>query len=835
MSLQMGSQWPGGTSSFMQQGQVDWVAFGNTIWTASSAVLQRFAAAGIQPVTYGAGIVLASQIHLDRVGQSRMEKAISSLRASPGFKNLLWFGFGYQSFVGTMAETVAGIKCLAICSCLAESHSEELAAWVLSEWWRVSKFPVEYEPSHAQFLALIKASAGVVSGTDFSQCLDTMLGEQLWRQPSGSHYTRYIVREIEDGVLEASNAKDIANTLHGLFKVSRGEADHLLITGGSECAFISAVAHWLLNITVIVRNSDGQVIFDTVKKGSARYIVLQYGEMTNEPLQVASTTYVLGNCREVFGRVPNREEYHLTVRTPWSCCLSRVFGTHFTTLSKMPHILGDYLGGAARIYRAVAIGESNIGSLSRLQHVHYTETSYGLGFISTVTTTFPELSNIDGLYDCMQHAINLTFDEAIRNVEQSILSLEALCTCDYCSSDQDPMILVPNNSRSCLVGVAYAIRRIAVVMSYVVQDPENPQLLPAVNGIYEFSAFGKQPESAVTKVREGMADFDGSSKAQIGKSSLDEGHRRTDEKRVWKRADFYWNALGLRHEQRVTIEFDYHPLEPVCLLFHGFTRKNLFTDCSNTTGMSLSDRQPFSAVSRQGICCYIEVLKGLNCQAERLGRVHLLAGQIHCKNRRHDFVEDNDVFGSQIGGREDSEAAILQEPSTSSPNIKPGPTITNVEALVSEGVSETAITFVYRVTLPNASYYIAPGKLTKSVLENTGLIVCEGRRCRSNLAIPSHHVIDGWRISSDNPKLKHQAGIACCIWTYENDVARTLAMVLHMRRHSIKSKTSGHFVFLRRNECFPCCTESILEASGRLMDRRIADKDGQRNIVVHVM
>lgn len=77
-----------------------------------------------------------------------------------------------------------------------------------------------------------------------------MLGDQLWRQPSGSHYTEFVVREMEDGVLEASNAKDIANALHGLFKISRGDADQMVVTGGSECAFISAVAHWLLNLRV---------------------------------------------------------------------------------------------------------------------------------------------------------------------------------------------------------------------------------------------------------------------------------------------------------------------------------------------------------------------------------------------------------------------------------------------------------------------------------------------------------------------------------------------------------------------------------------------------------
>lgn len=67
-SLQIGSAWRGGNPLFAQQGQVDWVAFGNTVWSASAGVLQRFAAANVQPVTYGAGLALASQFQLDRLG-----------------------------------------------------------------------------------------------------------------------------------------------------------------------------------------------------------------------------------------------------------------------------------------------------------------------------------------------------------------------------------------------------------------------------------------------------------------------------------------------------------------------------------------------------------------------------------------------------------------------------------------------------------------------------------------------------------------------------------------------------------------------------------------------
>lgn len=718
----------------MQQGHVDWVAFGDTIWTATSAVLQRFAAAGIQPVTYGAGLLLFNQMHLDQVGQSRMENAVASLKASSSSGKLLRFGFGYQSIAGTMAESLAGIKCLAICACLAESHSAELAARVLSELWRKSNFAEEYEPCHSQFLALIKATAGVVTGTDFSVNLDVMLGDQLWREPSGSHYTTFLVRKMEDGVLEASNPKDIANALHGLFKISRGDADHMVVTGGCECAFISTVAHWLLNLRVLVRDCDGRVIFDDSGKGAARQVVVQYGKTTNEPLQVAGTTYVLGSCREVFGRIPERDEYHLLVRTPWSCCLSRVFGTGFKALVNKPDLLGDYLGGVARIHRAVATGEKNVGNLSRFQYVSYAEPSYGIGFVNTVISTFPELNSVDGLHERMQHCVNITFDEAIRKVELSILSLEALCICECCTSEPEETTLWPDNSRVCLVGIAYAIRRIAMVMSCVVQDFGSSNLHPAIRGIYEFSALGKQPKGLNTNATKRMTDYH-------------EGKKTVFSNCTWARPDFYWNALGLRHQYGRMKDIDHHSLASVCLLLQGSITKS--------EGMSLSDRQPITAVSRQGICCYMEVFRDLSCQPERLCRVRVLAGQIHCKNRRYDFVQDGDVLNSQTDGAADLDAAEILGPSTSIPEVRQCPEITKTEALATERGTDSAVSFVYRVTLSNTSVYLGPGKLTKTILESAGQIDCRGRGCKSTLAIPSHQVHKGWTIASNSPSLRH--------------------------------------------------------------------------------
>jgi hypothetical protein len=54
---------------FLQQGQVDWVAFANTTVKTSISVLQRFSAAGVQPVTFAGGLALGSRLTLARKGR----------------------------------------------------------------------------------------------------------------------------------------------------------------------------------------------------------------------------------------------------------------------------------------------------------------------------------------------------------------------------------------------------------------------------------------------------------------------------------------------------------------------------------------------------------------------------------------------------------------------------------------------------------------------------------------------------------------------------------------------------------------------------------------------
>ena len=98
---------PGGSSShpiFAQNGQVDWVAFGNTAWNMTTAVLQRFSTAEIKPATYGTALAVGGRFHLGSKGCRRVNSTLQRLKGTGSFRKMLWFGFGRKSFIHFLAE-----------------------------------------------------------------------------------------------------------------------------------------------------------------------------------------------------------------------------------------------------------------------------------------------------------------------------------------------------------------------------------------------------------------------------------------------------------------------------------------------------------------------------------------------------------------------------------------------------------------------------------------------------------------------------------------------------------------------------------------------------------
>ncbi|KAM0235601.1 hypothetical protein ACHAP5_009654 [Fusarium lateritium] len=240
---------------FVQQGQVDWVAFGRTVVPLSIDILARLQGAGVQAITYAGALQLTTSFSLPERGQQRLWDVITRLKCYNSASSLLYFGFGHRSFFRVLTETVSGLKCIALCSCLTEMHSEAVAARILSALWLELGYPEDFEPSISQFRALLKACGGTLASSPFPEIANKMF------PPVGD-------LKADD---RCSEPKDVAKALTGLFDISTGKKKSIAIVGGSDGAFIAAVAHWIFNMSIYVEDCDGNTIFSS--------------SVTNQPLQ----------------------------------------------------------------------------------------------------------------------------------------------------------------------------------------------------------------------------------------------------------------------------------------------------------------------------------------------------------------------------------------------------------------------------------------------------------------------------------------------------------------------------------------------------------------------
>lgn len=751
-TLQIGQSSSGNAATFIQNGQVDWVAFGNTLWSTSAAVLQRFASAGVQPATYGAGLALASQLQLDRVGNQRMHNALDNLSGISGFDKLLWFGFGVRSFVRVMGDTQLGVNCIALCSTLAELHGEDASAWILEELWKAHSYPQQYLPSHAQFTALVKACSGVLAKTSFSSTANRMLAHDL--DPRRLTIFPYI-----------SNVEDIAKAMQALFNISRGAVSRISITGSLECAFIAALARWLFNFKIYVEDEAGRVVYEDASPEEAQVVVTYSGEAELSLLQVSSTTYVLRGMDDLFNRNPKLDQILLTFRTPWDRCLARVFGVPFDDLISLPHILGGFLGSAASVYRALALGESNVADFSRKTYVNFNEASYGLGFVHAAVSIFPELNGCTGLFAAMQKATDASMEEALRTIEQTIHNLAQSCKCSSCTHDE---ARIPGKEGYCLLIMAFSIRALISTISCTVRDPE---LLPTNMGIHFTYThihveWLRQRQGAVPLLSVALGLKKG---AMYGEDD------------IYRKADILSN-----------------PIE----IFSGYSDRSRYYRESDVLEKDIR-----TAHARQGVCYYLECLQSVTSQAEMMRMVHILPGYIHMGDRRFSSIYDHaktshpSTTAQWNVVQEHDSTAMVEERRYG--NIK-------VEAFGLEKSVEHELVVFYQVSIPGEIIFqLRPGRLTYEILKGTGLVTCDQIHCDRRLAFPCRLVQRGWQAADFNrTRTGIESEYQCFIWPWTRDLARCVLVEL-------TSVEVTYELILRRRECVSCCTASIVRQPAR--------------------
>ncbi|CAO1605241.1 hypothetical protein XANCAGTX0491_008763 [Xanthoria calcicola] len=732
---------------FAQNGQVDWVAFGQSIWSTSSVALQRFASAGVQPITFGAGLAIASSFTLDRVGKERMHDAIENLQGFWSFERFLYFGFGARSFVHVIADAQSGVNCIALCSALSEVHNEHTAAWILDDLWKLYGYPAQFLPSHSQWTALVKACSGVLSRTEFSHISGTMLGHTLDIFPA-----------------DVSNIEDIAKALRGLFRVSQGELARITVMGGMNCAFIAGFAHWILNLKVYVEDETGRLIYRGSDREEAQLVVTYCQQASLSLIHISSTTYILRKDDEMFVRNKSLHEANLTFRTPWDGCLTRVFGADFTALTKSPIILGGFLGSVARVYQALALGENDVGQFSRATFINFVEPSYGIGFVNSVVSIFPELNRLNGLLHHMQLALNVPLSEAVRTIERTVLDLEQLCQCDLCTRG--------STLRSCRVALAFSIREMVSTLSCVTRDDK---ILPAVRGLnfVHVRQYGNWQ----------MRSKDGG--RPLLATALDLGMQGV-----------YGNdADRIKKFDRLS-----HPME----LFSGYSDHERYLAVNHLDG----GPHYCTAAVNHGICYYLDCLRSISSDPETTRMVHIVPGHIQMDDKQFNHVYDS---GGSGPGPEAApvQADVLEAFQPSRIGRQARRIDLKIEMRGTQTATDQELIVYYQATMPGGPVIrLQPGRISKAVLQGTGMLMCKHMHCTERLLLPCALVRQGWLVSDEcdvRTWASASAGPKCLIWPQMDDFARCVAIQLHMPEQ----------IVIRTNECIPCCTVSLVHEMPR--------------------
>jgi len=220
-----------------------------------------------------------------------------------------------------------------------------------------------------------------------------------------------------------------------------------------------------------------------------------------------------------------------------------------------------------------------------------------------------------------------------------------------------------------------------------------------------------------------------------------------------------------------------------------------------------------TATASSGICCYRECLQGMRIDAAAMRLIHVVPGHIERGSAQYDILSD--------GGSKDqisplSEPVTLGQVDSANPKFKPI-SLGNfrVKVLASESSTYRNLTLFYKVFLPGGLItQISPGRLSNQVLERTGILTCHrNNKCKQQLATPCSAFQKGWTDGQSTLGLKINAQIAVCLWSYQEDIARCIALVDPGRK-------SEQNVFIRRNECLPCCSESILRERSTIIAGR---------------
>ncbi|KAL9115232.1 MAG: hypothetical protein Q9227_001026 [Pyrenula ochraceoflavens] len=378
---------PSGQAAFSQTGQVDWVAFSRATSEATISILTRLSGSQVEPLTALVAQQISTTFHVPVEAEQRIGKALSRLVSFGSFGDAVWFGFGIRHLIRSLAQTREGTTCVALCAALTEAHTAEFASLVMTHLTKLMNAPQSLSPSIAQWRRLVDACAGCLLNSDLPEVV---------RRFSGFN------RSTETAVPEAApDPEDLARALLALSKLSSGHLDSITLASSADCAWLGAIAEWLLGLSVILEQESPPNAFllgtyaAPNKQSQVRiiYTERQVYETDSESL-VVQKAYKIRQISDVIRRQMRPRSTELYIRVPWTCILAAIFGEKPVRvfIVSLRSVFIAFVGSVARIFEGMSKSETGIERDYLETNIFYLDGTYGRGFLHNFGKCFPELA-----------------------------------------------------------------------------------------------------------------------------------------------------------------------------------------------------------------------------------------------------------------------------------------------------------------------------------------------------------------------------------------------------------------------------------------------------------
>lgn len=289
--------------------------------------MSRLSRAGVEPLTVAIGQVIGLRFPLPPVTQQNLSKSIGQLKVISSYGNVLWLGFGIKHIVRTMVESEQGAACAALCGCLSVSYDNSYCAEVLREMTKLPAAPPQFTPSLSQWSAPVNSCSGILLPSEFPRLVEGF--SLLWRDPAE--------RRVRTPC-QLTEPRNLGKALSILGDVANGTLGNASFVDGADCAWIAAVAEWLLSLRIEIIDSETEQSLYRKFKGedsqSAHVTIFRGLHQIASILHLQDTTCSVPSGASIVILVPENDVISVFSggRSTWGSVLGDTFGRRLSDL-----------------------------------------------------------------------------------------------------------------------------------------------------------------------------------------------------------------------------------------------------------------------------------------------------------------------------------------------------------------------------------------------------------------------------------------------------------------------------------------------------------------------